>query len=394
MQTVVLAAGRGTRMGPLTEDRPKPMLPVAGRPVLEHVLERTAAAGASSFVIVIGYRGETIRERFGPSFDGRPITYVEQKSADGTADALATAVDALEAEHFAVVNGDVLIDEESLTRLFAPRPAVAAASVDDPSSFGVLTVEDGQVTAIVEKPDRPQSDLVNAGAYVFSPAARDWVDVPETARGERELTDVLARACRETAVAAVPVERWLDVGRPWDLLEGTTMLLEEHGDAIDGTVHERVTLEGPIRIEEGATVRTGSIIEGPALVQAGATVGPNAYVRAGTVLGPETSVGHAVEIKHSILMAGANVNHLSYVGDSVIGRHVNLGAGTVVANLRHDGEPIHVTIGGERRSTGRRKFGVVVGDGVKTGINTSLYPGITLSSDAVTRPGAVVERNR
>jgi bifunctional UDP-N-acetylglucosamine pyrophosphorylase/glucosamine-1-phosphate N-acetyltransferase len=105
-------------------------------------------------------------------------------------------------------------------------------------------------------------------------------------------------------------------------------------------------------------------------------------------------VGHAVERKTSVLMDGATVNHLSYVGDSALSRDVNLGAGTVVANLRHDDEPVEITVKGERVSTGRRKFGVVLGDGVKTAINTSLNAGVTLSTGATTEPGEFVARDR
>ena len=135
-------------------------------------------------------------------------------------------------------------------------------------------------------------------------------------------------------------------------------------------------------------------MEGPALVRVGAELGPNSYVRGATLLGEDTHVGNGVEIKNSVVMADTNVPHLSYVGDSVLGRGVNFGAGTNVANLRHDGESVRFTVKGERVSTGRRKFGVVAGDGVKTGINTSLDPGVRLSAGATTTPGESVLRDR
>jgi bifunctional UDP-N-acetylglucosamine pyrophosphorylase/glucosamine-1-phosphate N-acetyltransferase len=112
------------------------------------------------------------------------------------------------------------------------------------------------------------------------------------------------------------------------------------------------------------------------------------------LLGEGVRVGNAVEVKNSVIMADTAVPHLSYVGDSVLGRDVNFGAGTTVANLRHDGEAVRLTVKGDRVSTGRRKFGVVVGDGVKTGIQTSLNAGVKLSTGATTGPGEPVTRDR
>jgi bifunctional UDP-N-acetylglucosamine pyrophosphorylase/glucosamine-1-phosphate N-acetyltransferase len=136
------------------------------------------------------------------------------------------------------------------------------------------------------------------------------------------------------------------------------------------------------------------VIDGPAYVGAGASVGPNAFVRGATAVGPDAKVGHAVEVKNSVLFEGATVGHLSYVGDSVLGRDVNFGAGTTVANLRHDGADVRMSVKGERRSTGRRKLGVVCGDRVHTGIDTALNAGVVLSTDAATAPGEAVTRDR
>jgi bifunctional UDP-N-acetylglucosamine pyrophosphorylase/glucosamine-1-phosphate N-acetyltransferase len=130
------------------------------------------------------------------------------------------------------------------------------------------------------------------------------------------------------------------------------------------------------------------------LLREGSRVGPNAYLRGATLLGEDVHVGHAVEVKNSVVMTGTNGPHLSYVGDSVPGPDVNFGAGTTVANLRHDDEAIDLTVRGDRISTGRRKFGVVVGAGARTGIQTSFDAGVTLSTEARTDPGDVVTRDR
>jgi len=394
MQTVVLAAGEGTRMRPLTAHTPKPMLPVAGSPLVVHCLEDAIAAGASRVTVVVGYEADAVRTALADREWPVPVETVIQPTQRGTADAVRAARDALRDEPFAVLNGDVLYDRASLASLYDAGPAVGSFRVENPSAYGVLRVDDDQVRGVVEKPADPPSDLVNAGAYVFPAEARDWLNVDESTRGEAELTDVLQRTCETTAVSAVPFERWLDVGRPWELLAATEWKLDSLDREVAGDVDADATLRGDVRVEAGAVVEPGVVVEGPAHIGADCHIGPNAYIRGATSLGPGVRVGHGVEVKNSVVMAGSAIPHLTYLGDSVLGRNVNLGAGTTVANLRHDGESVQLTIKGERVDTGRRKFGVVCGDDVKTGVNCSLNPGVTLGTGVTVEPGETVRRDR
>lgn len=380
-------------MRPLSATVPKPMLPVAGQPLVAHTLDAAIDAGAEELVLVVGYEADVIRARFGATRRGVPINYAVQHERNGTAGAVAAAREYLEGP-FAVLNGDALYDPEPIDRLFASGPAMVTATVDDPRNYGVVEVTDGVVTSIVEKPDNPPSNLANAGGYVFPAVASEWLDVAESERGEREITDVLARVIEEYDVTPIVADRWMDVGRPWELLEANEWKLGKLKRRIDGDVSDGAHLEGAVVVEAGATVKPGTVIEGPVRVQSGATVGPNAYVRGATLLAEGVSIGNGVEIKNSVISRETSIGHLSYVGDSVIGQGVNFGAGTTVANLRHDEADIQTTVKGDRVSTGRRKFGVVVGDGVKTGINSSLTPGLKLGSGVTTRPGEVVERDR
>ena len=416
MQTVVLAAGEGSRMGALTDETPKPCLPVAGRPLVSHTLDAAVAAGASRFVVVVGYGAEQVRTALGDRHAGVPIEYCHQPTQRGTADAVLTAQSQLSDAPFVVLNGDALYDTPSLSRVYDTVPSVGSYVAEDPSQYGVLELEDGapadltgdergvssdggsgagRVVSVTEKPDDPQSNLVNAGAYAFPASAREALeDVAESERGEFELTDLLEQLCTTQHVEAVPFARWVDVGRPWELLAANEWKLGELPERVEGEVAPGATLDGLVVVEEGATVREGVTIEGPALIQSGATVGPNAYVRGATVVGPDAHVGHAVEVKNSVVGERSNVAHLSYVGDSVLAHDVNLGAGTVVANLRHDGAPVELTVKEQRRSTGRRKFGAVVGHDAKTGINTSIDAGVTLAPGARTALGETVTRDR
>ncbi|WP_276301457.1 bifunctional sugar-1-phosphate nucleotidylyltransferase/acetyltransferase [Halorussus lipolyticus] len=392
-RAVILSAGEGTRIRPLSASLPKPMLPAADRPLSAHAADAAVSAGADELVFVVGYEAEEVRDYFGEEYAGIPVQYAVQEEQAGTADAVRSASEYLDGP-FAVLNGDNLYDPAGIEALFEDGPAVGAHRVEDPTNYGVLSTEGDTVTDIVEKPADPPTDLANTGAYLFPEEARDWLDVPESERGEHEITDVVARVIDEYEVSAVEIDRWLDVGRPWELLEANEWKLGELERDVRGSVHETADLRGRVVVEEGAAVDAGVVIEGPALIRSGASVGPNAYVRGATLVDEDAKIGHAVEVKNSVLMPGATAGHLSYVGDSLLGRNVNLGAGTTVANLRHDDEPVTLDVKGERVSTGRRKFGVVVGDEAKTGINVALNVGTKLSPGAGVPPGETVTRDR
>jgi bifunctional UDP-N-acetylglucosamine pyrophosphorylase/glucosamine-1-phosphate N-acetyltransferase len=394
MQVVILAAGEGTRMRPLTDSTPKPMLPVADRPLVAHTADVAVDAGASDLVLVVGYEAEAVREYFGEAYRGVPVTYAVQERQRGTADAVRAARECLDGDAFAVLNGDNLYDGAGLERLLEGGPAVGAVEVAEPTNYGVLSTDGGLVTDIVEKPADPPTNMANAGAYVFPAAARESLDVDPSRRGEYEITDVLDRVIREYDVTPVTFDRWLDVGRPWELLAANEWKLADIERRVDGEVADAAELRGSVVVEAGATVEPGVVVEGPVLVRGGASVGPNSYVRGATLLGEGVHVGQSVEVKHSVVRAETAIPHLTYLGDSVVGRNANFGAGTVVANLRHDDDPVELTVKGERVSTGRRKFGVVVGDGAKTGIDTTLDAGVTLSTGAATAPGETLTRDR
>ncbi|MGQ3330781.1 bifunctional sugar-1-phosphate nucleotidylyltransferase/acetyltransferase [Halorubrum sp. FL23] len=398
MDGVVLAAGRGTRMRPLTDQQPKPLLPVGDRSLLERVFD-AASDVVDAFVVVTGYRGDQIRDAIGDSYGDRPVRYVDQPEPRGTAHAIAQAEPVID-DRFIVLNGDVLIDP-ALPRALADAgdTAVAATEVADPRSYGVIsTTSNGTLTDIVEKPADPPTSLANVGCYAFEPDIFEYIDrTPESERGEYEITTTLELLVEDDRTISVARYdgTWLDVGRPWELLTATEAILDDiEGQHVAGTVEGDVHLHGPIVVEDGAQLKTGVSVEGPAVICAGAEVGPNAYIRGSTVVGPDTHVGHAVEVKNTVLMEDASVGHQSYVGDSVLGRGVNFGAGTNVANLRHDGESVRVMVKGDRVDTSRRKFGVIVGDGAKTGINTSLNAGVRLGPDETTAPGEVLTRDR
>jgi bifunctional UDP-N-acetylglucosamine pyrophosphorylase/glucosamine-1-phosphate N-acetyltransferase len=181
---------------------------------------------------------------------------------------------------------------------------------------------------------------------------------------------------------------------PWDLIRANEQHVASLTEPrIEGSVHPNAVIEGVVHLGPGSRILPGVFIEGNVVIGANTKIGPNCYLRGSTSIGDKCHVGNAVEIKNSILLSGTNVGHLSYVGDSVLGEKVNFGAGTITSNLRHDGKNHRTQVDGVLVDTGRRKFGCIVGDGVHTGINTSIYPGRKLWPGTSTRPGEIVQRD-
>lgn len=389
MQCVILAAGEGRRMRPLTSLIPKVMLPVANAPILEHVMKEAKEAGCGEFVLVVGYGEESVREHFGDgsALDVR-IEYATQRRQRGTADALLAASHLLE-ERFLLLNGDALLDAADLRAMISlEAPMMGVARSDHPWDYGVVETEGGKVVSLREKEAHPSSDLVNAGVYLLDRGIVDLLaELKPSPRGELELTDGLTDYIRSGSLNAYPLAFWRDIGYPWDLLDANAELLSELGSENRGTIEEGVVLKGRVSVGKGSILKSGSYIEGPCLIGSDCVIGPHAFIRGATSIGDGCHVGHCTEVKNSILMEGAKAPHFNYIGDSIIGRDCNLGAGTKIANLRHDRR--EVIAGG--RPTQRVKFGAILGDGVKLGINCSVNAGSVLGASLKAAPGSLLE---
>jgi len=401
MQAVILTAGEGTRMRPLTLTRPKTMLPVAGKPILQHTLEALTDNGVGEIVMITGYHEEAVRDHFGDGSDfGAEISYIRQEERLGTAHAIGHASEVIE-DDFIALNGDIIIDPLLIDDLISeylkrsPETLMVLREVDNPGPFGAVKLDGDRVTEIIEKPG-PGTDagnLINTGIYVFSPAIFDYIErTPLSGRGEYEITDsIMMQVSDDLPVTGLVSGRdWIDVGRPWELLDAGEKLMKDLESSFEGEVEDGVTIHGPVVIGPGTIIRSGTYIQGPVYIGRDCDIGPNSYLRAYTCIGNGVSVGNAVEIKNSIIMDGTNVNHLSYVGDSVIGMNCNIGAGTNIANLQFNDGPVKMKVKEESLDTGRRKLGAVFGDGVKTGVNSSFNPGVKIGKNSCIGPGCVI----
>lgn len=184
------------------------------------------------------------------------------------------------------------------------------------------------------------------------------------------------------------------IRHPWDFLRANEQHVAGLAETIiEGDIHPSAVIEGVIHLGSGSRILPGVFIEGNAVIGTDCKIGPNCYLRGHTSIGDGCHIGQSVEIKNCLILSGTHVGHLSYVGDSVLGEQVNFGAGTTTANFRHDGHTHRSAVNGVLIDTGRRKFGTIVGDGVHTGIHTSIYPGRKLWPGTSTRPGEIVVRD-
>lgn len=404
MKAVILVAGRGTRLKPLTDNTPKPMLNVGGRPLLEWMLMRVKEAGITEVMLITNYLEDKFIDYFGNgSKHGVKISYQTQEETLGTAHAFSQAMEWVGYTEFLALYGDHYLSEGVLKTLVdAHREGEVTASalkVEDPSQYGSFGLSGDLITKVVEKPEpgTEPSNYANVGIYVFPPKVFTYIaNTPLSPREEYEITDTMQMMINDGITIRkhdVEPEEWLDIGLPWTLLEANKRSMKDMEFKIDGVVEDGVTINGPVWVKKGARIRSGVYIEGPVVIGENADVGPNCYIRSATCLGDNTRVGNACEVKNSILGDGTHAGHLNYIGDSVIGANCNFGAGSITANLRFDNSNIEVTINATRMDSKRRKLGVIMGDNVKIGINVNIHPGVVIGSDTWIAPGITVQRD-
>ena len=401
MRAIILSAGEGSRMRPLTLTKPKTMLPVAGKPIMQYNIESLRDNGIEDILLIVRYKEDMVRDYFGDGSDfGVNISYKTQKDFLGTANAISYGDDFIE-DSLIVLNGDIIVDDEIIGELIKkyddekPDTLMVLTEVDNPSAFGVVELDGDNVKNIIEKPklEEAPSNLVNAGIYIFNRDIFEKIEKTELSeRGEYEITDSLIMQIKDgkKVIAHLTDKDWIDVGRPWELIEVNEELIGELKTEIKGVIEDGAHIHGEIFLDEGSIIRSGVYIEGNVYIGKNCDVGPNSYIRGNTYFGDNVQIGNAVEIKNSIIMENTNVSHLSYVGDSVIGSNCNIAAGTNIANLRFDNRSVKTKIKNQIIDSGRRKLGAIIGDSVKTGINSSFSPGVKVGHNSTIGSGVLL----
>ena len=390
IQAVILTAGKGMRWLPLTLTCPKPIFRIGSFSILEHNLDELRSI-VKEVVIVVGYQKEKIQALIGEEYKGLRIRYIFQKKQLGTAHAAQKAVPFLRGR-FILMNGDDLYDKNDIKNCLQEFPCVLLKKVDNPSSFGQVIVKNGLVKKIAEKPKKMVSNLVNTGLYFIDKSVFDY-KIKKSSRGEFEFTDYLKKMIEVRKLYFKVAQNWLPISYSWDILRANQFFLESMQSHHLGKIEKGANLKGRVYIGKNSIIKSGAYIEGPVYIGENCQIGPNCYLRSFTSMGNNCLIGQAVEIKNSVIGNFTHIAHLSYVGDSIIGNNCNLGAGTITANLRHDRREIKSMVKGKLVSTGRIKFGGVLGDFVKTGIGTLIYPGRKIWPHKFTLPNEVVKKD-
>ncbi len=310
MKGLILAAGRGTRLRPLTHTRPKPAIRVAGRPIIHYGVENLLAAGIREIGVVVSPETE---KDLRVTLEGYGVRFLLQEEPQGLAHAVGVAAGFLGKEPFVLYLGDNLFQKgiRYLLDHFAPGVAavVALVRVANPGQFGVAVVEGDRIVRLLEKPKDPPSNLAVAGAYVFGPEILEVIpELKPSARGEYEITDAI-QTLIEAGRRVIGVEVrgwWKDTGRPEDLLDANRLLLEELEARVEGEVRES-TLTGRVVVEKGARV-VKSVVVGPAYIGEGALV-EGAYIGPFTSIGPLARVVGS-EVEYSILEDQASLENV------------------------------------------------------------------------------------
>ncbi|MFA5917665.1 MAG: bifunctional sugar-1-phosphate nucleotidylyltransferase/acetyltransferase [Candidatus Gracilibacteria bacterium] len=392
MKAVILAAGEGSRLRPLTDTTPKPLIKIFGKPIIEYTLDSLVQV-VDEFIIVVKYKQSLFRNLFKDKYKDIKITYIEQGEEKGT----GAAIKNLNIKgDFLILNGDSIFDDKDLLRLSKlDGYGCLVKKVDNPEKYGIFKLnKNDEVVEIVEKPENYVGDLANLGVYKVNDKIIKYLqDVKLSKRGEIEIIEALNTFISKFSFKLKKIKgEFIDVSYPWDILGANSYFLNKlTTSTLEGTIEENVKIKGFIKLAKGAILKSGTYIEGNVSIGENTIIGPNIYIRGNTVIGDNCKIGNACEIKNTSIGDNTNVAHLSYIGDSVIGNNVNIGGGFISANLRHDNKKIKIPVKGILTESGLRKFGCIIGDNSKLGINTSTYPGRVIETGSFTMPSEIIK---
>ncbi len=368
-QAVILAGGEGQRLRPFTANRPKVMLFIAGKPILQYVVEALAQNGIRNLVIVIGYRREEVFDYMGSGERfGVDITYATQEKQLGTAHALAQAKDVTEDE-FLVLPGDNLIEADAIAQFVAVKPeAVLVKKVDNPARYGVVTIDKGVVKDIEEKPKEAKSNVASTGIYAFSKQIYDFIapelDIPDV------LNNMIAQGKQLRAQETDGT--WLDVVYPWDILSLNDAVLRQIQAKLEGIIETGVSVKGLVSVGKGTLIRSNSYIVGPVVIGDNCDIGPNVCLLPATSVGDNVVISPFTEIKNSVIGSDVNIGTGCIIQDSVIDRgcvikgHFTACSGE--ADVKVDDEHHMVNIG------------AMLGEGCSLGNSVIAQPGVIVGN--------------
>ena len=366
---VILAAGEGQRLRPFTALKPKVMIPIANKPILQYVVEALAANGVRHIAMVVGYKKEQVQDYFGSGEKlGVEIDYIVQKQQLGTAHALLQARDMV-GDGFLVLPGDNIIEANTITRLVEAKPSIILVKKQaNISKYGVVTVRRRMIEDITEKPHETASRLVNTGIYALNRDVFEFMD------GETELPTVLRNMIgRGSKIAAQETEdTWLDAVYPWDILRLNDVALGSISSGIAGTVEKGVTMKGAVCIGRGTVIRAGCYLVGPLIIGENSEIGPYTCIFPATSIGDYVTISPFSNIRNSAIGNGVRIGPGSTLEDSIVDR------GSVIGGhfSAYGGKAV-IEVEGEYHTV---DTGVVVGEYCAIGNNVIARSGVILGN--------------
>ena len=314
-QAVILAAGEGQRLRPFTVTKPKVMLPIADKPILQYVVEALAKNGIRQIVIVVGYRREQIFDYMGSGEKfGVNIVYITQEKQLGTANALELVKNAVEDE-FLVLHGDNLIEASTIASFTKARSsAVLVKKVVNPARYGVVTIENGLVKEVVESPEQTRGNIVNTGVYAFNGDVFDFIGT------ELHIPNVINKMVLEGKnVNSQETEGiWLDAVYPWDIISFNAAILRQIPAKLGGVIEAGASIKGQVSIGNGTTIKSNSYIVGPVIIGENCDIGPDVCILPATSIGDNVVISPFTEITNSVISDDVSIGTSSLIQDSVI----------------------------------------------------------------------------
>ncbi|MBF0286602.1 MAG: NTP transferase domain-containing protein [SAR324 cluster bacterium] len=402
MKAVILAANQSEQLYPFTQTRPKPMMRIAGKYILENTIEYLREVGLRDIILVVNYKREMIQDYFAYGDQlGVKIEYVVQESMDGIGHALKLCEPLLgKKESFLLVYGDVLTDgnifHEALKNYYEMGEEMAVVTLPKSSEkFGNVYLDhEMKIRRLIEKPQKGHNaNYVFAGVFLLSSSFFQRLD-----KRQNDIELCFQDMIHENGLQATLWEKgWIDIIYPWHILEANRMMMRLWKEArIHHTVSmkDQVCIEGPVIIEEKVVIEAGSILKGPCFIGKNSYIGNNALIRRFSVLGPNSIIGYGTELKNCVLFGASNIGRLSFVGDSVVGENVKLGSGTTTVNHWPDFAPIQYHLSSESVDSGFKKLGAFIGDDVIIGARHTLGPGTIIESKKNIEDSITLSPNR
>ncbi len=374
-QAVILAAGEGQRLRPFTASRPKVMIKVANRPLLQYVIEALAKNGIRKLAIVVGYKKEQIQDFFGAGERfGVDISYVVQKQQLGTAHAIKQSQPLVKG-HFLALAGDSLVEPQTIAPLLkSAANTILVTQKENASKYGVVGYEDGRVTSITNGHESEEFQWVSTGNYYFDERIFDFIGQ------EVDQNEVFRNMLSEgVIISAVRTSgQWLDIAYPWDILQVNDTALQTLRPQIAGTVEHGVYMKGPVSIGKGSVIMANSYLSGPLLIGENCRIGPNACVFASSSLGDNVTVSSFCEIRNSVIEDGVTIGPSSLIVDSVIDRSTSIGS-----HLLTRSEEVEVKVEGEYHKV---IIGAMIGENCLLGDFITVNPGVMIGNSARIKP--------